>query len=192
MANEVVIVPDKHTLSGAHELYRIGAHGNKHPPLEEFENNHNPISRCKIASNAKDKVMKSEVGLWIDHRKAVIVTIVNEVEVTREVRSNLEKHIPFSSGSRSKATHKSQGPTAEDTRDRLYGNHLGGYYEGIISLIRGADSIWIFGPGEAKVELETRLKHEDLGGRIVGIDTVDKMTDMQIAAKVRGRFSTFL
>ncbi|MHB1119781.1 MAG: hypothetical protein ACYC11_06935 [Bellilinea sp.] len=39
--------------------------------------------------------MKREVGLWIDHRKAVIVTIENEVEVIREIRSNLEKHVGF-------------------------------------------------------------------------------------------------
>ena len=55
-------------------------------------------------------------------------------------------------------------------------------------MIRDADSIWIFGPGEAKVELEKRLKQEDLGGRIVGVETVDKMTDHQIAAKVRDHF----
>ena len=33
--------------------------------------------------------MKKEVGLWVDHRKAVIVTIENEVEVTREKRAQL-------------------------------------------------------------------------------------------------------
>ena len=135
--------------------------------------------------------MKKEVGLWIDHRKTVIVTIENEVEVTREIKSNMEKHVRFSSGTHSKDSNHSQGSTAEDVRDRQFDNHLGGYYEGIISLIRDADSIWIFGPGEAKVELENHLKHEELGGRIVGIETVDKMTDHQIAAKVRDHYSKF-
>jgi hypothetical protein len=58
--------------------------------------------------------MKREVGLWIDHRKTVIVTIENEVEVTREIRSNIEKHVRFSSGTRSKAPNNSQGSIAED------------------------------------------------------------------------------
>jgi len=135
-----------------------------------------------------EKAMKKEVGLWIDHRKTVIVTIENEVEVTREIISNMEKHVRFSSGTHSNADNNSQGSTAEDVRDRQFGDHLGRYYEGIISIIRDADSILIFGPGEAKVELENRLKREDLGGRIVGIETVDKMTDHQIAAKVRDHF----
>jgi hypothetical protein len=46
----------------------------------------------------------------------------------------------------------------------------------------------IFGPGEAKGELKKRLESNNLGGRIVGIETVDKMTDRQIAAKVRQYF----
>jgi hypothetical protein len=132
--------------------------------------------------------MKKEVGLWIDHRKAVIVTIENEVEVTREIRSNMEKHVRFSSGTQSNDSEELSGSTAEDSRDRQFDDHLGRYYEGIVSFIRDADSIWIFGPGEAKVELENRLRHDELGARVVGIETVDKMTDHQIAAKVRDRF----
>ena len=80
--------------------------------------------------------MKKEVGLWIDHRKTVIVTIENEVAVTREIKSNMEKHVRFSSGTHSKDPNHSQGSTAEDMRDRQFDNHLSGYYEGIISLIR--------------------------------------------------------
>ena len=98
--------------------------------------------------------MASEVGLWIDHRKAVVVTIENEVDVTREIRSNLEKDVRFSGRSGSKSPKVSRGSNAEDVQDRKFGNHLGSYYDGVISMIREADSIWIFGPGEAKVEFE--------------------------------------
>jgi hypothetical protein len=132
--------------------------------------------------------MKKEVGLWIDHRKTVIVAIENDVEVIRNIKSNMEKHVRFSSGTHSKAHNNTQGSTAEDVRDRQFDNSLDNYYKGIVSLIRDADSIWIFGPGEAKVELESLLKHENLGEHIVGVETVDKMTDNQIAAKVRDRF----
>jgi hypothetical protein len=140
---------------------------------------------------AQEHAMKKEVGLWIDHRKTVIVTVENEVDVTREIKSNMEKHVRFSSGTHSKDSNHLPGSSSEDVRDRQFGNHLSGYYEGIISMIRDADSIWIIGPGEAKVELENRLKHEELGDRIVGIETVDKMTDHQIAAKVRDYYSKF-
>ena len=132
--------------------------------------------------------MKKEVGLWIDHQKTVIVTVENEVGVTREIKSNIKKPSPVSSGRRSKTSKEAQASITEDMHDRNTGENLGRYYEGIISLIRSADSIWIFGPGDAKDELQNRLKLEDLGGRIIGVETVKKMTDSQITTKVQGRF----
>ncbi len=136
--------------------------------------------------------MKREVGLWIDRNKTVMVTIQEETEAILEVKSNIEKRLQSSSGKNAKTPNTSEGSTAEDMMDRRFGNHLGKYYEGVISLIREADSIWIFGPGEAKIELENCLKRDNLGDRIVGVDTVDRMTDHQIAAKVRDRFQNKL
>jgi hypothetical protein len=49
-------------------------------------------------------------------------------------------------------------------------------------------SILIFGPGEAKDELQKQLEGQALGERIVGMETADKLTDGQIAAKVRQHF----
>ena len=125
--------------------------------------------------------MKSEIGLWIDHRQAVIVVVTDTGEETKRIISNMEKHVRFSSGS-------SEDGSQEDVRDRQFGNHLNSYYAEVIAVIRDADSIQIFGPGEAKGELEKRLEHDGLKGHIVGIETVDKMTDRQIAAKVRQHF----
>ena len=54
--------------------------------------------------------------------------------------------------------------------------------------IRSANSILVFGPGEAKVEFKTRLEKEKIKNRSIVIETVDKMTDNQIVAKVRQYF----
>jgi stalled ribosome rescue protein Dom34 len=126
--------------------------------------------------------MKKVAGLWIDHRKAVIVIVSEEGEETKQIESGMEKHVRFSGGSRS------EEGKADDQRDRQFIGHLSNYYDQAISYIRDAESILIFGPGEAKGELEKRLASKGLSGRIVGIETVDKMTDRQIAAKVRQRF----
>ena len=125
--------------------------------------------------------MKKEVGLWIDHRKTVVVSITEMVEKTSLIRSDMEKHIRYSGAA--------QEDSAEDQRDTRFTGHLNRYYDRVISCIRDAESILIFGPGEAKVELEKRLERESLGGRVVGIETVDKLTDRQIAARVRLQFS---
>jgi hypothetical protein len=125
--------------------------------------------------------VKQQVGLWIDHRESVIVTVTGEGEETKRVTSNLEKHVRFSGGA--------QEVKAEDIRDNKFSGHLNKYYDKVIASIHDAESIFIFGPGEAKGELEKRLASEGLEGRIVGIEAVDKMTDRQIAAKVRQRFT---
>jgi hypothetical protein len=134
--------------------------------------------------------MKKEVGLWIDHHRTVMVTLANEKEMTWEIRSNIEKHLRLSGGLRAKKPNGSTMSKAEDVGDRRYGNHLNGYYDGVVSFLRNADSIWIFGPGEAKGELKKRLERENLDGRIYRVETAGKMTDRQITAKVRQHFET--
>lgn len=130
--------------------------------------------------------MKSEVGLWIDHRQAVIVTLVDRAEEIERITSDIEKHVRYSD-----ASHGSHDDTTEirrDRQDRRFDGHLSRYYDAVITRIRDADSILIFGPGEAKGELQKQLEAQALGERIVGIDTTDNMTDGQIAAKVRRHF----
>lgn len=127
--------------------------------------------------------MKTEIGLWIDHRKAVIVIVKDKVEEVKEIISNMEKHVRFASGS-------SEDGSSEDVRDRQFGNHLNSYYDSVTAAIRDGDSIQIFGPGEAKGELQKYLKKNDLGERIVSVESADKMTDRQIAAKVRAHYLT--
>jgi len=124
--------------------------------------------------------MKREVGLWIDHRKAVIVSVTDDGEKTFVIESDMEKHVRYSGAA--------QEDSAEDQRDNRFTGHLNQYYDHVVSCIRDSESILIFGPGEAKTELEKRLERESLGGRVVGVETVDKMTDRQIAARVRQHF----
>ena len=126
--------------------------------------------------------MKKVAGLWIDHRKVVIVIVSDEGEETKQIESGMEKHVRFSGGSRA------EEGKADDQRDRQFTGHLNTYYDEVIAHIRDAESILIFGPGEAKGELEKRLASKGLSGRVVGVETVDKMTDRQIAARVRQHF----
>lgn len=125
------------------------------------------------------------IGIWIDHRKAVLVTIENAIAETREVISNMEKHVRYSGGDHEQSSMDSTGSFAEDVQDRKFNNHLGRFYEILITLMRDADSIWIFGPGEAKTELGNQLERNNLGGKITGIEPEDKMTISQITAKVQ-------
>ena len=132
--------------------------------------------------------MSIKVGLWVDHKKAMIVALTDQGEETGLVISKVEKQRRRTGDSPLKGAYEPQQVPADDRRQRKLTNHLNMYYDSVISSIREAESILIFGPGEAKGELQKRLKKAKLGERIVGMETVDKMTDLQLSAKVRQYF----
>ena len=134
--------------------------------------------------------MKTRVGLWIDHKKANIVTVTDKGEEMGLIVSKVEKQPRRSGDSPLKGAYEVHQVPAQDSLQRTLTGHLNVYYDAVVAAIRGAESILIFGPGEAKGELQERLKKDGLEGHIVGIETVDKMTDRQIAAKVRRHFSS--
>jgi stalled ribosome rescue protein Dom34 len=122
--------------------------------------------------------MKKTVGLWIDHRKAVIVFVDGKEEEIVLISSKEETQHAQSGVSK----------PADDIRQRELTGHLNSYYDEVVSCIRDTEFILIFGPGEAKGELKKCLEKDHLGGRIVSIEPADKMTDPQIVAKVKEYF----
>jgi hypothetical protein len=125
--------------------------------------------------------MNKKVGLWLDHKKAVIVSITNNGEERRIIASDMEHYVRYSSNV------PGDGST-EDIRDRRFWNHLGEYYDKVIVHIGDAKSIQIFGPGEAKYELKKRLESEGMLDNIVSVDEAGSLTDRQVALRVRERF----
>lgn len=128
--------------------------------------------------------MNKKIGLWIDYREAVIVALTDKGEKVTRINSDAEKQIRFDGGSR-----KDGLQTTEAIRGKKLDTQHGIYFDDIISFIRDADLIHIFGPGEAKNELVKRLDDDGLKQRIVEVETMDSMTDNQITAKVLEYFS---
>lgn len=128
--------------------------------------------------------METSVGLWIDHRKSVIVIVKGKKQETKTIKSEVEKQIRRQEGKPTGAPDGIRMNPADDIRERGFTEHLHGYYEKIVAQIRQADSILVFGPGEAKGELIKLLVKEKLSDRLVGVETADKMTAPQITAKV--------
>ena len=133
--------------------------------------------------------MRTRAGLWIDHSKCIIVLATDEGKEIELTLSKVERQLQPSGGLPHKGRHESQQEPADDIRQRVFTEHLNIYYDAVIACLRDAEAILLFGPGEAKGELKKRLERDKLGARIAGVETVDKMTDRQIAAKVREHFA---
>jgi len=133
--------------------------------------------------------MRTRVGLWIDHKKAIIVAVTDKGEEAKLVISTAEKHLSRSGDSPLKGRYEADQVPPDDRRQKTFTGHLNIYYDAVIACIRQAEAILIFGPGEAKGELRKRLERVNRGGRIVAVETEDRMTYRQIAARVRQHFA---
>ena len=131
--------------------------------------------------------MKTKVGIWIDHREAVVATITWRGETMRVVPSHAERHESRAGDTNGRVVHDLFKGAQDDSRDRAYQEHLRHFYDEVIEVLRGADSIVIMGPGEAKTELRHRMEEKHLGDRIKAFETTGKMTAPQILAKARER-----
>jgi hypothetical protein len=129
--------------------------------------------------------MSSKCGLWIDHRDAVIVLVGPAAEVrTMHLESHVEKHPEREGDSPLKGPYEARQVPRDDRRQMALSGKLNVSYDAVIKVVGDVEALLIFGPGEAKGELRKRLEKHKLGGRIAGVETTDKMTDAQIAAKV--------
>ncbi len=122
--------------------------------------------------------MKTAVGLWIDHKRAVIVFVTSEAEEIKHISAELKK--PNS--------HSGSTMRADDLEQRELTQHLNMYYDEVIVALQNAEAILLMGPGEAKGELKKRLEKKHPNGGEILVETTDKLTDPQIVAKVREHF----
>lgn len=129
---------------------------------------------------SNQQAVKQEVGVWIDHKEAFVLFNGDNKD---DAQSSNEKHIRYSE-------HATEGASpSEDQRERRHTNRLNQYYDEVIPHLKDATSILIFGPGEAKGEFKKRLESKGFGHRIVGCETVDNLTNNQMAAKVKTYFA---
>ena len=144
--------------------------------------------------------MKKCVGIWLDHREAIVVYLVKNQpfadgnqEMIERIESDIERRVRLSGGSRTRRTpYGPQEISVDSKQEDRFKLQILKYFKEIIKRISDADRILIFGPGEAKIELKKEIeKSKQLAGKIKQIESADKMTMRQIAAKTRTFFKPY-
>jgi hypothetical protein len=133
--------------------------------------------------------MKTNAGLWVDHREAIIVKLTDHGNETIRIQSSAEKQ-PRRAGEPDHGPYEAQLVPADDSRQREYSGQLARYYDAIIHELRDSGSILIFGPGETKGELKKRFEQQAGIQRLIVLETTDKMTEGQIVALVQQHFQS--
>jgi hypothetical protein len=124
--------------------------------------------------------MSNNVGIWIDHKKAIIVSASAEGVSTKTVESDVGAHPRFGG---------QQDGGGEKKYEERHAQRLERYYDEVIDQLGELDGLLILGPGEAKTELEARLNRSHASAdRVIAVEATDKLTDPQLVAKVKAHF----
>ena len=130
--------------------------------------------------------MKKQTGIWLDHEKATIITLVtggykmNTIEsdiVTRErIDGETKKYGRFGDQSLSQEKHK----------ERRIKEQTSNYLKNLLSEIKLVDELVLFGPANMKKELEKQILHDaKLASKLKDVVSADSMTENQMIAWVK-------
>lgn len=127
-----------------------------------------------------------KVGIWIDHRKAVIATIDAGRESRQVIEGDIDRH-PGPPGSRRTSTpYGPQAANQDKQREEKERHHAVNFYKEVIKAIGKPDQLLVMGPAEAKREFaELVEQNSEMRGVIMKLEPADKMTEPQVAAKLR-------
>jgi len=129
---------------------------------------------------------KLNAGVWIDHRDAVIISLLESGDETKRVPSNVEKQLRRSG--EPEGSFEALKVPSDISRERDYMGHLAHYYDKIVADLHEAGAILIFGPGESKNELKKRFEKDKAADHVIVMEVTDKMTEPQMVAHVRHYF----
>ncbi len=127
--------------------------------------------------------MFRKVGLWLDQRTAYLIW--DGSDKIHTIESNIRARTHYSGGIRIGGTYN-QARDSELRHNDRYQHQLHEYFEKIVQAIKDAEAIYIFGPGEARMELENMLrKDKTLRDRVLKVEASDNLTEGQMRARVR-------
>jgi len=142
--------------------------------------------------------MKKYAGVWVDHKKAVMVikkqpeqSYETDADVTvAAIVSGVERKVRPAGGARTRSVPWGPQEVAVESKiEARQKQQLRKFYQQIVGFLQDADKILIMGPGEAKLELKKEIsKSKILAPKIVDVQTCDKMTNNQIVSKVQSYF----
>ncbi|HPF69715.1 MAG TPA: hypothetical protein PLQ13_03515 [Candidatus Krumholzibacteria bacterium] len=125
------------------------------------------------------------VGIWIDHRRATIVSIRGHEVTAMVLASTAEPRVRLSGGSPALGSGIPDG-VPESRRDARIGHQLDRFYDAVIEEIHDAARIRICGPGLARLELQKKIDGiKALAPRLEAVEPCDRITQSRFIAKVK-------
>jgi len=130
------------------------------------------------------------VAVWIDHRRAVLVRLVDGGARVSLFESGAESHHRPSGGDGCASPWSGQGLVSERKTENRRRQQLARYCRVLVRQLRDAEGVLLLGPGRAKHALAKKMARvRGLAERIVGIEPAGRMSERQLVARARQTFA---
>ena len=114
-----------------------------------------------------------------------LVSIEGDQTTIEHIESHAESHFHPSCGWKAADTSVAQSVSKEQKSDERCKYQYHNFYQMLIKKVGKSDNIFIFGPGDAKLELAKEIeKIKGQHNRIAVVEASDSLTENQIAAKL--------
>lgn len=137
----------------------------------------------------KKQVLR-QYGIWIDHKNAIVVSIIDGVVTSEKIRSGIDSHVRFRGEGSNKTGEFGFSATREKNTEHRKAGELRKFLRQVIRKIAAnADAVFIMGPADVKLELKRMLlEMKSFKETFVATETADKMTIREITDKVKEHF----
>ncbi len=132
--------------------------------------------------------MEKQVGIWIDTKKAIIVTLEgHKEEKITEIDSEVENRIYHNKESNKGTFSGNRHGDSETKFDNRKKEQMDYYLDSVLDYVKGSDYLYIFGPAETKTKLEQRIQDEKYLNKIKlkAVEAADSMTLNEVVAQVK-------
>lgn len=132
--------------------------------------------------------MEKQVGIWIDTKKAIIITLEgHKEEKITEIDSEVENRIYHNKESNKGTFTGNRHGDSETKFDNRKNEEMNHYLEAVLSYVKESDYVYIFGPAETKIKLEQQIRDKKSLSKInlKAVETSDSMTLKEVVAHVK-------
>ena len=135
--------------------------------------------------------MEKQIGIWIDSKKAKIVTLNGVQKSLKTINSEIETRERIAGESKQFGRFGEQYIDNEKTREQKIKKQAKDFCRAILSELADCEAIVIFGPANMKHELEKEIKNDHiLSTKLKAVVAADSMTDNQTSAWVMDYFKS--
>lgn len=133
---------------------------------------------------------KKQTGIWIDGKKAIVVTLNENDNQVTVIPSNIEDKTNYQQEGDKGSFMGQQHISHEKTFDERKKNQLNAFLQEVICSLKDVDGIYICGPAEVKIHLRKEVENnKNLEKVFRGIDSCEQMTENQLIAKVKNFYA---